>query len=130
MTNAKGGASANAGGVFGEGEKVLQAVVLADSFNERFMPITLDHPRCLLPLVNVPIIEYTFEFLAVSRVQEVILFCRAHADQIKQYLRYAPRPARVLTAQQVALVQANVDDAHPDRGEQRVHVRGRRAARH
>ncbi|PJF19735.1 hypothetical protein PSACC_00451, partial [Paramicrosporidium saccamoebae] len=73
-------------GDFGENEKVLQAIVMADSFNERFMPITLDRPRCLLPLVNVPIIEYTFEFLAVSGVQEVILFCRAHADQIKQYL--------------------------------------------
>jgi translation initiation factor eIF-2B subunit epsilon len=72
--------------MFGDNEKVLQAVVLADSFNERFMPITLDRPRCLLPLVNVPIIEYTFEFLAVSGVQEVILFCRAHADQIKQYI--------------------------------------------
>ena len=71
---------------FGENEKVLQAVVLADSFNERFMPITLDRPRCLLPLVNVPIIEYTFEFLAISGVQEVILFCRAHADQIRQYI--------------------------------------------
>jgi hypothetical protein len=28
-----------------EEDKVLQAVVIADSFNERFMPITLDKPR-------------------------------------------------------------------------------------
>lgn len=102
-----------------EEDKVLQAVVIADSFNERFMPITIDKPRvikwevetlrlnfylyqnlflyhrstffylfqCLLPLVNVPIIEYTFEFLAISGVQEVILFCRSHSDQIKQYIR-------------------------------------------
>ncbi len=73
----------------GDDEKILQAIVLADTFNERFMPLTLDRPRCLLPLVNVPIIEYTFEFLAISGVQEVILFCRSHADQIKQYMRYA-----------------------------------------
>ena len=78
--------NANAG-FGGDNEKVLQAVVMADSFNERFMPITLDRPRCLLPLVNVPIIEYTFEFLAVSGVQEVLLFCRSHADQIKQYIK-------------------------------------------
>ena len=37
-------------------------------------------------MVNVPIIEYTFEFLAISGVQEVILFCRSHSDQIKQYI--------------------------------------------
>jgi hypothetical protein len=28
-----------------EEDKILQAVVIADSFNERFMPITLDKPR-------------------------------------------------------------------------------------
>lgn len=38
----------NAGGGFlaqAEEDKVLQAVVIADSFNERFMPITIDKPR-------------------------------------------------------------------------------------
>ncbi|KAG9291448.1 hypothetical protein G9A89_021867 [Geosiphon pyriformis] len=69
-----------------ESETPLQAVVLADSFNERFRPITLEKPRCLLPLCNTPLIEYTLEFLAVAGVQEVILFCREHADQIKAYL--------------------------------------------
>jgi len=84
----KGSSSNAATGVFAADgdEDILQAVVIADSFNERFMPITLDKPRCLLPLLNVPIIEYTFEFLAISGVQEVILLCRAHADQIKHYV--------------------------------------------
>lgn len=89
-----------------ENEKVLQAVVLADSFNERFMPITLDRPRCLLPLVNVPIIEYTFEFLAISGVQEVILFCRAHADQIKQYISKS-RWSRPTSSMNIQLVMNN-----------------------
>ena len=30
-----------------EEDKILQAVVIADSFNERFMPITLDKPRVI-----------------------------------------------------------------------------------
>jgi translation initiation factor eIF-2B subunit epsilon len=81
-------AKSQSNAAFGHGdeEDVLQAVVIADSFNERFMPLTLDRPRCLLPLLNVPIIEYTFEFLAISGVQEVILLCRAHADQIRHYI--------------------------------------------
>lgn len=87
----------------GGNEKVLQAVVLADSFNERFMPITLDRPRCLLPLVNIPIIEYTFEFLAVSGVQEVILFCRAHADQIRQYITHS-RWAKATSTMHIQIV--------------------------
>ncbi|RHZ90112.1 hypothetical protein Glove_8g20 [Diversispora epigaea] len=69
-----------------EAENVLQAVVLADSFNERFRPITLDKPRCLLPLCNTPLLEYTFEFLAVAGVQEVYLFCREHSEKIKKYV--------------------------------------------
>lgn len=87
----------------GGNEKVLQAVVLADSFNERFMPITLDRPRCLLPLVNIPIIEYTFEFLAISGVQEVILFCRAHADQIRQYITHS-RWAKATSTMHIQIV--------------------------
>ena len=41
-------ASTNSGNNFlvqAEEDKILQAVVIADSFNERFMPITLDKPR-------------------------------------------------------------------------------------
>ncbi|KAF3908087.1 hypothetical protein ABW21_db0205948 [Orbilia brochopaga] len=70
----------------GAPEVPLQAVVLADSFNKRFRPLTLEKPRCLLPLANVPLIEYTFEFLALGGVQEVFLYCCAHALMIKEYV--------------------------------------------
>ena len=54
-------------------EDPLQAVVLCDVFNQRFAPLTLDHPRCLLPVCNVPLIEWTLESLASAGVQEVFL---------------------------------------------------------
>lgn len=69
-----------------EAKKVHQAVILADSFNERFSPITRDKPRCLLPLVNVPMIEYTLEFLALNGIEEVIVICVSHAELIKEYI--------------------------------------------
>ncbi len=72
---------------------------------QRFRPITVERPKVLLPLVNVPMIEYTLEWLAMNKVEEVGLhesrashvarrqlpmqayvFCCAHADQIKKYL--------------------------------------------
>ena len=40
----------------------------------------------LLPLVNAPLIEYTLEWLAMNRVEEVLVFCCAHADQVKRHL--------------------------------------------
>eukprot|EP00322_Chrysochromulina_rotalis_P017074 CAMPEP_0115877812 /NCGR_PEP_ID=MMETSP0287-20121206/26427_1 /TAXON_ID=412157 /ORGANISM="Chrysochromulina rotalis, Strain UIO044" /LENGTH=64 /DNA_ID=CAMNT_0003333361 /DNA_START=25 /DNA_END=216 /DNA_ORIENTATION=- len=51
-------------------QDVLQAVVLADSFASNFRPVTYEMPKVLMPLANVPMIEYTLEFLAAGGVQE------------------------------------------------------------
>ncbi|XP_071964389.1 translation initiation factor eIF2B subunit epsilon-like [Antedon mediterranea] len=67
-------------------EDVLQAVVIADSFNVRFAPITKEIPRVLMPIVNNPLLDYTLEFLAASGVEEIFVFCCAHADKIKKHL--------------------------------------------
>ncbi|XP_041465652.1 translation initiation factor eIF-2B subunit epsilon-like [Lytechinus variegatus] len=69
-----------------EKEDVLQAVVIADSFNTRFAPVSLEKPRALLPLVNCPIIDYTLEFLATNGVQEIFVFCSSHSNQIKHHV--------------------------------------------
>jgi translation initiation factor eIF-2B subunit epsilon len=66
-------------------EDIIQAVVIADSFNFRFLPLTTEKPRALLPLVNRPLIDYTVEFLAVSGVQEIFVYCCSHADVIKSH---------------------------------------------
>ena len=71
-----------------EVEEPLQAVVLADSFETRFNPFTVERPRCLLSLANTPLIEYTFEFLASAGVEEVFLCCGNHTDQVEAYLQY------------------------------------------
>ncbi|KAK4146636.1 putative translation initiation factor eIF-2B subunit epsilon [Dichotomopilus funicola] len=93
----KGGAAAGKAkkptkaGAEEKGEDVLQAVILADSFQDRFKPFTLETPRCLLPLVNVPVIEYTLEFLASNGVQEVFIYCGAHSEDIEQYIHDSSR---------------------------------------
>ncbi|OQE13428.1 hypothetical protein PENFLA_c048G01361 [Penicillium flavigenum] len=69
-----------------EVEETFQAVVLADTFETRFEPFTRDKPRCLLPLANTPIIEYTLEFLANAGVEEVFLYAGAHSDQLEKYI--------------------------------------------
>ncbi|KAK0648813.1 nucleotide-diphospho-sugar transferase [Cercophora newfieldiana] len=98
---AKGGAAAakakkpTKAGAEEKREDVLQAVVIADSFQDRFKPFTLEKPRCLLPLAGVPIIEYTLEFLAHNGVQEVFIYCGAHSEEIETYIhestRWSPR---------------------------------------
>jgi translation initiation factor eIF-2B subunit epsilon len=52
-------------------EQPLQAILLADSFTKTFRPISLEKPKMLQPLVNVPMLHYTIEFLASAGVEEV-----------------------------------------------------------
>ncbi|KAM3556668.1 hypothetical protein MY1884_004947 [Beauveria asiatica] len=73
-------------GAESKGEDVLQAVILADSFQDRFKPFTVDKPRCLLPLGNTPLIEYTLEFLAMNGVHEVYLYCGANTDAVEEHI--------------------------------------------
>jgi translation initiation factor eIF-2B subunit epsilon len=60
----------------GEQKQKLQAILLADSFNNNFRPISHECPKVLLPLVNIPMLDYTIEFLSLNGVEEVstILF--------------------------------------------------------
>ncbi|XVE90136.1 hypothetical protein DITRI_Ditri20bG0053900 [Diplodiscus trichospermus] len=64
----------------------LQAILLADSFTTKFRPITLERPKVLLPLVNIPMIDYTLAWLESTGVEEVFVFCCAHSKQVIDYL--------------------------------------------
>ncbi|KAL1788641.1 translation initiation factor eIF-2B subunit epsilon [Sigmodon hispidus] len=84
----------------------LQAVLVADSFNRRFFPISKDQPRVLLPLANVALIDYTLEFLTATGVQETFVFCCWKAAQIKEHLlkskwchSTSPNCVRIITSE-------------------------------
>lgn len=68
-------------------EEVLQAVILADSFNKRFKPLTTHKPRCLLPICNASLLDWTFESLALAGVQEIFVICRSHAELVKTAIK-------------------------------------------
>ncbi|GMG16501.1 unnamed protein product [Phytophthora fragariaefolia] len=77
-------------------EAPLQAVLFADSFAETFRPVTRELPKVLLPLCNVPMLEYALEFLAASGVVEVLLFCTAHAERVERFVARESQVARRL----------------------------------
>jgi translation initiation factor eIF-2B subunit epsilon len=81
-----GGSAGPSGGKLEQAKVTLSAIVLADSFTQRFRPVTIERPKALLPLAGAPLLEYTLEWLALNRVDEIFVFCCAHADQIKRYL--------------------------------------------
>ncbi|KAF1835013.1 translation initiation factor eIF-2B subunit epsilon [Decorospora gaudefroyi] len=100
-----------------ERDEPLQAVILADPFETRFSPFTLEHPRCLLPLANTPLIEYTFEFLANAGVEEVFVYCGAHRDQVEDYIRASKWSAKSSPFSRLELIQStsySIGDAMRD----------------
>jgi len=78
------------GGGGGGGEKeeedLVQAIVIADSFNRYFSPITFEKPRALLPLANKVLIDYTIEYLLEEGIHEIVVFCCSHAEKIREYV--------------------------------------------
>lgn len=73
-------------------EQKLQAILLADSFSKSFRPITLESPKVLLPLMNIPMLEYTIEFLAQNGVEELFVFCVWHAEMLQAYIKQSKWP--------------------------------------
>ena len=64
----------------------LQAVLMADSFAQKLRPLTLERPKALLPIADAPMLDYALEWLAMAGVEEVYVFCCAHAKQIERHL--------------------------------------------
>jgi len=69
-----------------EKDENLIAVVMTDDFDENFSIITENKPKCLLPLANKEMIDYTLEFLQSSNVQDCYVYCSKHVQQIKEHL--------------------------------------------
>ncbi|KAF2649398.1 translation initiation factor eIF-2B subunit epsilon [Lophiostoma macrostomum CBS 122681] len=100
-----------------ERDEPLQAVILTDPFETRFSPFTLEQPRCLLPLVNTPLIEYTFEFLANAGVQEIFVYCGAHREQVEVYISRSKWSSRSSPFSRLEVIQSTartVGDAMRD----------------
>jgi len=70
-----------------QGAEKVTAVVVADTFTHDFKPLTTLTPRALVPLANVPVIDYTIEFLVLNGVEEIFVLCASHAEQLQEHLR-------------------------------------------
>lgn len=100
-----------------ERDEPLQAVILADPFETRFSPFTLEHPRCLLPLANTPLIEYTLEFLANAGVEEIFVYCGAHRGQVEDYIQRSKWSSQSSPFSKLELIQStshSIGDAMRD----------------
>lgn len=104
--------NSGAGGVAtANDENLYQAVIIADSYNERFSALCEgtakddpseasdgeagdgdqakgadEQPACLIPLLGVPLLGWTLEALSLSNVTSVVIFCGRGADKVKAWV--------------------------------------------
>ena len=73
---------------FSQQAEPLQAVLITDSFERAFRPITIETPKSLIPVANIPMIEYVLEWLLSQQiVSEVFVIGTIHSAKIKGYLQ-------------------------------------------
>jgi mannose-1-phosphate guanylyltransferase len=64
----------------------LKAVILAGGRGKRLRPITDYVPKPLIPLNNIPIIEWQIKYLKKQGIKEIIICTGYKAEMIKNYL--------------------------------------------
>lgn len=65
----------------------IPAVIFADSFDIFFQPLSLEMPRTLFPVCNIPLLDYTIEFLSSHGIKEIYVFCVAHANKVQEHIK-------------------------------------------
>ncbi len=67
----------------------LKALILAGGFGTRLRPLSCTRPKILFPIVNKPLLEWTFERLANNGINEVIL---AVSHQTETFIKLSRVP--------------------------------------
>jgi translation initiation factor eIF-2B subunit epsilon len=62
-------------------------VIIAESFQKKFRPLSHERMKCLFPLANVPLIHYVIEFLLMNKVTEIFIAVSTHRAQMDAFLK-------------------------------------------
>ena len=55
------------------GEDHLKALILAGGFNTRLRPLSCTRPKILFPVLNKPLLQWTYERLAKNNISDIVL---------------------------------------------------------
>lgn len=70
----------------GMSSDIKKAMILAAGEGSRLRPLTLQNPKVLLPIAEVPLIQYTLFWLKSHGIQEVAINLYHLGDKIKDFL--------------------------------------------
>lgn len=66
----------------------MQAIILAGGLGSRLKPITDYVPKPLIPINNIPLIEYQIRYLKKFKINQFVICTSYKTDQIQNYLKH------------------------------------------
>ena len=48
-------------------------MIIAESFQKKFRPVSHERLKCMFPVANVPLLHYVIEFLRMNKVTEIFI---------------------------------------------------------
>lgn len=73
----------------------MKTLILAGGFGTRLRPLSCTRPKTLFPIVNKPLLQWTFEGLAKNNIAEVILAVSHQTEVLIKQARIPKRGLRV-----------------------------------
>jgi mannose-1-phosphate guanylyltransferase len=73
----------------------MRALLLAAGVGSRLRPLTDVLPKCLMPIVDRPLLGYWLKMLCAAGVENIILNLHHHADLVREYVERSPHAALV-----------------------------------
>ncbi|XP_055913277.1 translation initiation factor eIF-2B subunit epsilon [Eupeodes corollae] len=68
-------------------KEVIQAILIADNNVDNFRPLSDNISTALLPLVNVPLLDYALESLNHSGIEEVFVFSSFFLNDVREHIK-------------------------------------------
>jgi translation initiation factor eIF-2B subunit epsilon len=65
----------------------IKAVIIADTFTKMLDPLVDNFSEILLPVGNIPLLEYMIDFLFSNSIKEIIICAKKNNRSIETYLR-------------------------------------------
>lgn len=68
-------------------KEIIQAILIADNNVDHFRPLSDSTSTALLPLVNVPLLDYALESLNHSGIDEVFVFSSYFLNDVREHIK-------------------------------------------
>lgn len=65
----------------------MRAVILSAGRGQRLMPYTASRPKCLVPILGKPIVQWQVDLLLEHGIEQVVVVIGYGADQVEEALR-------------------------------------------